>query len=109
MTKIYEATRDIFNALLDAYGIEYTCAPHFSGSGYQWHFSSYPNGDIICCNGSYHAIDGCVESYGFDWDDGGVTALLPEEMILYLIGQKTEPVSTYSFEDFIDSLQVLLS
>lgn len=107
MTNIYEATRDIFNALLDAYGIEYTCIPHFSG--YQWHFSSYPNGDIICCDGSYHAIDGYVESYGFDWDDGDVTALPPEEMILYLIGQKTRHVSTYSFEDLINSLKDVLS
>lgn len=103
----YEVTRDRFNRLLDSYGFEYTCEMY--RGGYQWHFPEFPDADIICCDGSYSADEGNVESYGFKWDNGDVTSLPPAMMILYLLGIETEPVSTYTFEDFIDSLHTLLS
>lgn len=103
----YEVTRDRFNKLLDSYGFEYTCEPHLGG--YQWRFPEFPGADIICCKGSYSADEGNVESYGFEWDNGDVTSLPPADMILYLLGIETEPISTYDVYDVIDSLQVLLS
>ena len=102
----YEKTRDIFNELLDRFGIEYTCRNHHNG--YQWYFPAFPSGDIICCDGSYHADKGYVESYGFPWDDGDVSTMLPQEMILYLIGERTEHISNYGFDDLIASLCGLL-
>lgn len=102
---MFEETRDYFNHLLDEAGIEYTVDHIFDG--YQWRFPEFPNGDIICHSGSYHNDEGYVESYGFEWDDGDVTALPPDEMISYLLGEETEHKQTYDFNDFLLSIDAI--
>lgn len=100
MTK-FEIIHNYFNMLLDYYDIEYTVEPHYE-IGYKWLFPEYPDGDIICCPGSYGVDRGCVESYRFPWDDDDVTALPPSEMIKYLLGEKTNHIQTYTTEEFLD-------
>ena len=99
---MFEDTRDYFNHLLDEAGIKYTVNRCFDG--YQWRFPALPGGDIICHSASYHSNEGFVESYGFEWDDGDVTALPPDEMIAYLLGEETEPQETYDFMDLLESM-----
>lgn len=82
----YEQTRNIFNAYLELYKIKYECHKLFGG--YQWTFPEYPDADIICHKGSYYSDIGYVESFGFHWDNGNVTALPPEQMIKHFIGEK---------------------
>jgi hypothetical protein len=102
---MFEDTRDYFNHLLDEAGIKYTVAPCFDG--YQWRFPAFPLGDIICHSGSYHNNEGYVESYGFEWDEGDVTALPPEEMIDYLLGERTEHQQTYDIFDLFNSIAAI--
>lgn len=102
---MFEETRDYFNHLLDEAGIEYTVNRIFDG--YQWRFPAFPNGDIVCHSGSYRNDEGYVESYGFDWDDGDVTTLPPDEMISYLLGEETEHKQTYGIYDLLLSIAAL--
>lgn len=69
---------DEFERLLKEKGIEYTVKGLHGG--YQWKFPSFPQGDVVLHGFSY-GNDTCVESYGFPWDDGDVTALPPAEMV----------------------------
>ena len=102
---MFEDTRDYFNRLLDEAGIKYTVNRLFDG--YQWLFPAFPDGDIVCHSYSYHSNEGYVESYGFEWDEGDVTALPPEEMIDYLLGERTEHQQTYDLFDLLDSFAAI--
>ena len=62
--------------MLDAAGIP--CTIHHISDGAQVRFP-WNEGDIACHHGTHGADDGFVESLGFPWDEGGVTAMTPEE------------------------------
>ena len=57
--------------------------------GWQLIFPGY-GGDVACHSGTIGATKGYVESYGFPWDNGDVSALKPKKMlknILKLYGE----------------------
>lgn len=77
-------TPEFFNVMnsiskeFDTIGIPHTMRERLDG--YQIVFP-WTEGDIAIHLGTYSCEEGCVESYQFSWDDGGVSVLDPEEAI----------------------------
>lgn len=48
-------------------------------NGFRVTFKEYPDGDILCHDGSYGNTQGLWESYGFPWDENDVTVQTAQE------------------------------
>lgn len=83
---------------LDEYHIPHTV--HDCWEGAQIRFP-WCNGDVAIHDGTYGHANGCVESYGFPWDDEDVSMLYPEEALTNIVA--------YFIESFQNSAKALIN